>query len=328
MDLNYKTILITGGAGFIGSNLALELEREYPFVNVVIFDSFRGNNFLSNGNHRSLGHYKNLLEFKGIIIQGSITDDAALENLFGTFVFDAIFHFAAISDTTVNEQDIVIEANVNAYRSILKKAIEQKSTLVYASSAATYGNLPNPQTVGNEAPLNVYGFSKLVMDNLSTKYYNSGINIVGLRFFNVYGRSEFYKGNSASVILQLGLQILQGKRPKLFKGSDKIYRDFIYIEDVISCCKLALKSNKSGIYNVGTGLPRTFQDVFDVVKIELNSHVEPEYIDNIFSKQYQFYTQANILDTMLDLGFKPIYTLEQGIRNYTSDIINLFKDEF
>lgn len=328
MNLNYKTILVTGGAGFIGSNLALELEREYPFINIVIFDSFRGIDIFSNGNHRGLGHYKNLLEFKGIIIQGDITDEVALKNLFNAFVFDAIFHFAAISDTTVNEQDIIIETNVNAYRTILKKAIEQEAILIYASSAATYGNSPYPQTVGMELPLNVYGFSKLVMDNLSKKYYNSGINIVGLRFFNVYGCSEFYKGNTASVILQLGLQMLQGKKPKLFKGSERIYRDFIYIKDVVSCCKLALKSNKSGIYNVGTGVSRTFQDVFDVLKMELNYNAEPDYIDNIFSKQYQFYTQANILDTISDLDFKPIYTLEQGIRNYSKDIINYFNNEF
>jgi ADP-L-glycero-D-manno-heptose 6-epimerase len=297
MDLNNKTILITGGAGFIGANLALELEKQNPLANIVIFDSFRGNDILSNGNYKSFGHYKNLLYFKGIVINGDITATNDIESLFNSYKFDAIFHLAAISDTTALEQDLVIQTNVNAYINILNKAIEQKATLVYASSAATYGNAVHPQTVGLESPLNVYGYSKLVMDNISKKYYNSGINIVGLRFFNVYGNLEFHKGKTASTVLQFGLQILQKKNPKIFKGSDKIFRDFIYIKDVVSCCISATKANKSGVYNVGTGIPRTFQEIFNILKAEFKTNLVPDYIENKFTKQYQFYTQADISST-------------------------------
>lgn len=328
MDINYKTILITGGAGFIGANLALELEEKYPFANIVVFDSFRGNDFLSNGNYKSFGHYKNLLNFKGTVIKGDITENKDLGALFNSFNFDIIFHFAAISDTTALEQDLVMKTNVNAYINILNKALEQKSTLVYASSAATYGNSSHPQTVGIESPLNIYGFSKLVMDNISKKHYNSGINIIGLRFFNVYGNLEYHKGKTASTILQFGLQILQNKKPKIFIGSDKIFRDFIYIKDVVSCCISAAKVNKSGVYNVGTGVSRTFQEIFDILKIEFSTNLEPDYIENKFTKQYQFYTQANILSTKTDLNFNPMYTLEEGIKDYVKDITKIFNDEF
>jgi ADP-L-glycero-D-manno-heptose 6-epimerase len=328
MDLNQKTILITGGAGFIGSNLALEIEKLNPLSNIVVFDSFRGNNFLSNGNLKSLGHYKNLLNFKGTVIEGDITENEDLEALFNSFNFDIIFHLAAISDTTALEQDLVMKTNVNAYVNILDKAIKQKSTLVYASSAATYGNSPHPQIVGIESPLNVYGYSKLVMDNISKKYYNSGINIIGLRFFNVYGNLEYHKGKTASTILQFGLQFLQGKRPKLFNGSSEIYRDFVYIKDVVNCCILAANNNESGVYNVGTGIARSFEDVFHSVRTNLLSDITPKYIDNKFTKQYQFFTQADITSTQSDLGYYPKYTLEDGVKDYISEIKKIFEDEF
>ncbi len=107
--------------------------------------------------------------------------------------------------------------------------------MVYASSAATYGNLPSPQTVGKESPENPYGYSKYIMDQIAIRYSkeNPDLTIVGLRFFNVYGPREYYKGNTSSMVIQLGHQIIDGKTPRLFKKSDQIYRDLIYIDDVL-----------------------------------------------------------------------------------------------
>jgi ADP-L-glycero-D-manno-heptose 6-epimerase len=107
--------------------------------------------------------------------------------------------------------------------------------MVYASSAATYGNLPSPQTVGKESPENPYGYSKYIMDQIAIRYSkeNPDLTIVGLRFFNVYGPREYYKGNTSAMVIQLGHQIIDGKTPRLFKKSDQIYRDLIYIDDVL-----------------------------------------------------------------------------------------------
>ncbi|HIP60550.1 MAG TPA: NAD-dependent epimerase/dehydratase family protein, partial [Campylobacterales bacterium] len=246
IDFNDKTILVTGGAGFIGSNLAFYFQDNYPKAKVVVFDKFRSTELLSNGNLKSFGHFKNLLGFNGIVISGDINDKDALDLLDMSYKFDYIFHQAAISDTTADEQDLMMQTNVNAYEELLKIAIKHCANMVYASSAATYGNAPSPQSVGVENPGNVYGFSKLMMDNITKSYLENGvdISIVGLRYFNVYGPREFYKNKTASTVVQFGHQILKGDTPKLFEGSDKILRDFIYIEDVIQANIKACKPKK------------------------------------------------------------------------------------
>ena len=129
------------------------------------------------------------------------------------------------------------------------------------------------------------------------------------------------------MVIQLGHQILDGNSPKLFEGSDKIFRDFINIEDVIqanikSCC-----SKKNGIYNVGTGISRSFQDVADVLQKELNTTLEIEYITNPYKTGYQFNTQADISESILHLDFNPSISLESGIRSYISEIKHHHKAE-
>jgi ADP-L-glycero-D-manno-heptose 6-epimerase len=253
-ELENKTILITGGAGFIGSNLAFYFQNNHPKANIVVLDMFRSGQTLSNGNLKSFGHFKNLIGFEGEIISGDINDKELLKDLEKNYKFDYIFHQAAISDTTALEQDLMIKTNVNAYRDLLELAIKHNANMIYASSGATYGNAESPQTVGREAPQNVYGFSKLSMDHLSYQYMKkTDINIVGLRYFNVYGPREYFKNTTASMVLQFGHQILAGKNPKLFEESHNILRDFIYIEDIIQANIKAMNPKKSGIYNVGTG---------------------------------------------------------------------------
>ena len=329
IDFNDKTILITGGAGFIGSNLAFYFQDNYPDAKVVVFDKFRSGEKLSNGNLKSFGHFKNLLGFNGIVISGDINDKDALKNLEESYKFDYIFHQAAISDTTADEQDLMIKTNVNAYEELLKIAIKHQANMVYASSAATYGNAPSPQSVGVENPGNVYGFSKLMMDNVTKSYLEKGvdISIVGLRYFNVYGPREFYKNKTASTVVQFGHQILKGDRPKLFEGSDKILRDFIYIEDVIQANIKACEPKKSGIYNVGTGKARSFQDIADILQRELGTDLGTEYIPNPFSSQYQFHTEANISSTKENLGYEPRFEMEDGIAAYISEIKKLYESE-
>ncbi len=329
IDFNTKTILITGGAGFIGSNLAFYFQEHYPDATVIVFDTFRSGATLGNGNLRSFGHFKNLLGFKGIVISGDINDTAALARLESDYRFDYIFHEAAISDTTAQEQDLMIRTNVNAYENLLQMAIRQGAAMVYASSAATYGDAASPQRVGRENPGNVYGFSKLMMDNLTRKYLAEGVEIpiVGLRYFNVYGSREFFKNKTASTVVQFGHQILAGRAPRLFEGSEKILRDFIYIEDVIQANIRACRPKKSGIYNVGTGKARSFQDIADILQKELGTDYGTEYIPNPYTAQYQFHTEADIEDTRRYLDYTPRFSLEEGIRQYIPEIKRLFEKE-
>ncbi len=327
-DLKDKTILITGGAGFIGSNLAFYFQNNHPDAKVVVLDSFRSGETLSNGNLKSFGHFKNLIGFRGEIISGDINDKDLLLDLEVNYKFDYIFHEAAISDTTAQEQDLMIKTNVNAYKDLLELALRHDANMIYASSAATYGNAESPQKVGREAPQNVYGFSKLSMDNLSREYMkDADISIVGLRYFNVYGAGEYFKNSTASMVLQFGHQLLAGKNPRLFVDSDKILRDFIYIEDIIQANIKAMNPKESGIYNVGTGKARSFQDIVDILQKELQTELTCEYIPNPFIGSYQFHTEADIQTTRDVLGYEPRFEMEDAIKSYVPEIKRIYKAE-
>ena len=327
IDFNNKTILITGGAGFIGSNLAFYLQENFPNSKVIVFDCFRNNEIFPNGNLKSFGHYKNLIGFKGDIICGNINNQADLA-LLSDYKFDYIFHQAAISDTRVYDQEIIMKTNVNSFYDLLAIAKKDRAVMVYASSAATYGNLPSPQTVGKECPENPYGFSKYIMDQIAIRYSkeNPDLTIVGLRFFNVYGPREYYKANTSSMVIQLGHQILDGKIPRLFKGSDQIFRDFIYIDDVLQASIKACDPKQNGTYNVGTGISRSFQDIADILQKELGTDLGTEYFPNPYDG-YQMHTQANISTSKDNLGFEPKVSLEQGIKSYIPEIKRLHGTE-
>ncbi|RXJ69163.1 ADP-glyceromanno-heptose 6-epimerase [Halarcobacter ebronensis] len=328
IDFNGKNILITGAAGFIGSSLCFYFQENYPKANVVALDIFRSGETFSNGNLKSFGHFKNLLGFKGQVISGDINDKELLKDLENSFSFDYIFHQAAISDTTVQEQNVMIQTNVNAYEDLLKLAIKHNANMIYASSAATYGDSDRFE-IGFEQPNNAYGFSKVMMDNITYKYIEQGVNIsiVGLKYFNVYGPREFFKNKTASMVVQFGHQILRGDTPKLFEGSDKILRDFIYIEDVIQANIKACSPKKSGVYNVGTGNARSFEDIVNILQKELNIDNGKEYIANPYVGAYQFFTQANIDSTKENLDYEPRFSMEEGIKAYIPEIKRLFDTE-
>jgi ADP-L-glycero-D-manno-heptose 6-epimerase len=179
-----------------------------------------------------------------------------------------------------------------------------------------------------ESPANVYGFSKLGMDNLAKEYIKKvDIPIVGLRYFNVYGPREYFKQKTASMVLQFGLQLLKGESAKLFEGSDKIKRDFIFVEDVIQANIKACNPKRSGVYNVGTGKARSFQDIVDILKEYLGIKREDIYIPNPYSKQYQFFTEADIESTKSMLGYEPRFSLEEGIRADLDYIKKIYEEE-
>ena len=323
IDFNNKTILITGGAGFIGSNLAFYFQENFSKSKIIVFDCFRNEETFHNGNLKSFGHYKNLIGFEGEIICGNLNNKDDLARL-DKYKFDFIFHHAAISDTRVYDQEVIMKTNVNSFFDILAIAKKNRSILVYASSAATYGSLPSPQIEGNENPENPYGYSKYIMDQIAFSYSieNPNLTIVGLRFFNVYGPREFYKAKTSSMVIQLGHQILDGKAPRLFDNSDQILRDFIYIDDVVEANIKACTPKKNGSFNVATGISRSFQEIADILQKELNTDLGTEYFSNPYDG-YQMNTQANMSKAIKNLGFESKVSLEEGIKKYTPEILRL-----
>ncbi len=297
--MNSKKILITGGAGFIGSNLALALQEKYPENEYFVIDNF------------SSGNPENLIGFKGKIISANIAQ-IDLKRHFDKL--DIIFHQAAITDTTVFDEKKMMSSNVDGFKNVLNFAIDCKAKLIYASSAAVYGHSEPPMIVGkNEVPANVYGLSKLVADNIARENFNN-LHLVGLRYFNVYGPGEKYKGKMASMVWQLYLQMKQGRRPRIFKyGEQK--RDQVYIKDIVKANLLALDCEESGIFNVGIGKATTFNDIIKNINGVLGTNFEPEYIDNPH-EHYQEHTEADLTETKSALGYSAEYDIKKGIEDY------------
>ena len=298
-----KKYLVTGGAGFIGSNIAKTLEAQGHEVTVL--DDFSKN-----------GHFKNLIGFKGDVITADL-----FEYMPTDMYFDAIFHEAAITDTTVMDQKVMMEQNVEAFKNLLNFAAENDiKKVIYASSAATYGNgpVPNVETQPTH-PENVYGFSKVIMDNVARQFAedNNDMTIIGLRYFNVYGPGEYFKGKMASMVYQLYNQMKAGKRPRVFKYGEQ-QRDFVYVKDIVKINLCALNNGKeTGVYNAATGIPRDYNAIIACLNKELGTKLEPEYIDNPYPF-FQLKTQADMTLAKEKLGYEPDYSLEAGIADYVS----------
>ena len=326
LSLENKNILITGGAGFIGSNLALAIQKKFPSSKIFIFDKYDNNERLENGNLVSFGSSENLIPFKGQLIHGDLRSDEELKKLF-EIDYDYIFHQAAISDTTATDEKLIYDTNVQSFHRFLNYVKENNTRLIYASSAATYGNAKTPQTVGKENPQNLYAKSKLEMDNISRDFLKSNPNkkVFGLRYFNVYGPNEFHKGKTASMVLQLGLQILDHKKPKLFEGSNLYLRDFVYVEDIVQGNLLCAESKYGGVYNIGYGKSRSFQDISDILQKLLGTNLKNHYVDNPYKNSYQSNTLANIQETVSKLKYRPMFELEEGISDYLNEIIQVYK---
>ncbi|MBI4436356.1 MAG: ADP-glyceromanno-heptose 6-epimerase [Candidatus Omnitrophica bacterium] len=292
--------LVTGGAGFIGSNLTLHLEKEGHGVTVL--DDF------------SSGQENNLKGFKGEVIRA----DIATFNLSSKFKkLDAIFHEAAITDTTITDEKKMFHTNVDGFQNVLDLASRIHAKVVYASSAAVYGKGPSPMKESQKsAPTNCYGASKAKMDEIAQEAMKGGkiSSIIGLRYFNVFGPREEYKGSAASMIYQLAQQMKGGRRPRVFKYGEQ-RRDFVYVKDVMLANLLAFQSGKSGIANIGTGRATSFNEVIETLNRALGFSYGPDYFDNPYSF-YQEHTEADLSFAKQLLGYHPHYTTQEGIKDY------------
>jgi len=313
-------VLITGGAGFIGSRIAKKINNKYPNWELTITDKFNNRELRTNGNYKYFGTYKNLKNIDAKIISGDLHDLDWLKLFLSENHFDIIYHQGAISDTTELNEELVMRTNYTSFRIIVEHVIKQKIKLIYASSAATYGNSATPQSLNNKYfPENIYGYSKLQMDKLTLSLKKSNdYSIVGLRYFNVYGPGEIYKQTTSSMILQLAYQAIHYKKVRLFEFGEQ-NRDFIYIDDVIQANLNAMSYNGNGVFNVGSGISRSFNDIVEILSENLGTNIKIEYFENphLF---YQNNTCADINSTKENLNFNPNYGLETGIADYIKTI--------
>lgn len=307
-------IIVTGGAGFIGSNLVLALNAR-GYDDVLVVDN------LSNG-----VKYRNLVECR---IADYLDKQDFIERIraeqFDAGAITAVFHQGACSTTTEWDGRYMMDNNYQYSKELLHYCQRHDIPFIYASSAAVYGDVKTfKENLSYEAPLNVYGYSKFQFDQyLRSQLLNLGSQVVGLRYFNVYGPREAHKGSMASVAYHLNNQYHDTGKVRLFEGCDgygngEQRRDFIYVGDVVDINLWFLDNpHVTGIFNVGTGRSQTFNDVANAV---LNYHGDgnleyipfPEHLKGC----YQSFTEAN-LDTLRSAGCDHEFkTVEEGVRDY------------
>lgn len=314
------SFIVTGGAGFVGANLVAALLAMKPRPRVLVVDSFRSGTF---ANIVEACERRGAGVFDGAVLPSS-TADIDFEELLEWWAADALFHLGAITDTTVSDEFLMLRENVEGFGDMLAACDKAKTRLVYASSAATYGT--PPQTAARKPfplsaagkPNNIYGFSKWLMECEHARFTehmkkrrDRAPAVVGLRYFNVFGPGEARKGKMASMVYQLAQQVIAGKRPRLFIDGSQA-RDQVYIDDVVDCTMaaggLGKKKPKSGVYNLGSGVATSFNEMADAIRGALGAPaLETDYFDmpESIREFYQDYTCADMTETAKGLGWKP-----------------------
>lgn len=304
--------IVTGGAGFIGSNLVRMLIDRTGEDVVVVDDLTDGHKFAN---------------IAGLPIADYLDKDEFLEALRSRFSdgVRSVFHQGACSTTTEWDGRYMMQNNYAYSRTLLHHCLAQRIPFIYASSAAVYGSSAQfSEVAANELPLNVYGYSKLLFDRYVRRLALQPDNqVVGLRYFNVYGPQEQHKGQMASVAWHFNRQLMADGEIRLFEGSDGFAdgeqrRDFVYVDDVCAVNLWFLQhSEASGVYNVGTGSSQSFNDVANAV-IAWHGRGRIRYIPfpDQLAGAYQSYTEADLsrLRTVgCDVEFRDV---EAGIRAY------------
>ncbi|HTF87130.1 MAG TPA: ADP-glyceromanno-heptose 6-epimerase [Planctomycetota bacterium] len=299
--------IVTGGAGFIGSNLVRALNRRGIDDIVIVDDLEHGEKHL---NLNSLA-FSDIVDVRdtALFIEGIDADDV-----------DAVLHQGACSDTTVRDGRFMMAANFEASKAWFQLAAGQ-CPFLYASSAAIYGDgaAGFREEAACEWPLNVYGFSKLAFDNwVRARISEVKTPVVGLRYFNVYGPQENHKGRMASVVFKLFQQASRGEDMTVFEGSKKFLRDFVYVDDVVDVNLHFLDSkNAHGIFNCGSGRAESFLELAE----HTASHFDKAKIREIpfpadLGGKYQAFTRAD-LTGLRKAGYQREFTsLGEGVRRY------------
>lgn len=301
-----RSVLVTGGAGFIGSNLANELARENDVV--VVDDEFLGD--AENLNDTVEFHRQSVLD-------SSLPTDV-----------DVVFHLAALSSYAMHEDDpqrgaaVNVEGFVNTVEQARQDGCE---TVVYASTSSVYGSGTEPSSEGAAVTANTgYEASKLARERYGEYFSNHyGTTVAGLRLFSVYqgyGGAEAHKGEYANVIAQFADDVAHGRSPKLY-GDGTQRRDFTHVSDVVRAFELAADAELDGVYNVGTGESYSFNTVVDRLNDELGTNVAPEYVESQVPEHvYVSHTCADCSKLRAATGWEPRVGFDEGIRRVCAPI--------
>ena len=317
-----RIIFVTGGAGFIGSNIVAKLAED-PSLDVVVCDRLR---------EAELGKWRN-------IAKHPIGDFVAPEAMFEWLEkrwrdVELVVHMGAVSSTTEPDADKIIHSNFTLSRDLFRWCADHQRRFIYASSAATYGDSVDFQDrddlewLTGLRPLNTYGWSKALFDLFAARQAARDYappQWVGLKFFNVYGPNEEHKHSMKSVASQIWPKVRDGHSVQLFKSYREGVpdggqtRDFVYVRDVADVIGwLAKNEQVNGIYNLGSGTARTFEDLARAVFTAAGREPEIEYtpMPPAIRDKYQYFTQAN-MERLQAAGYnQPMTTLEDGVSDY------------
>jgi ADP-L-glycero-D-manno-heptose 6-epimerase len=319
-------LLVTGGAGFIGSNVVASL-NEAGRADIAVNDVLGTDEKWRNLGKRQLAD---------VIPPGALFDWLDNRRL------DAVIHLGAISDTTATDADLVIETNFRLSLRLLDWCTNTRTPFIYASSAATYGAGAegfgddwSPDALRRLRPMNLYGWSKHLFDLALVERVTKGARLppqwAGLKFFNVFGPNEYHKGEMMSLLAKRFDDARGGKPVRLFKshrdgiadGEQK--RDFIYVEDAVAVVRWLIETpSVSGIFNVGTGQARSFRDLVLAMFRALGTPANIEYIDMppTVRNQYQYFTQAEI-ENLRRAGYNAGFTpLEDAVGRYVKGFLD------
>ena len=316
--MSNSMILVTGGAGFIGSQIVKGL-NEQGRDNVIIVDDLTDGHKFINLQTLKYADYFDKDEFLELIQTNNLP-----------YTIEAIFHEGACSATTEWNGKYMMEVNFTYSKHMYKLAQDQNCPLIYASSAATYGNSTEfTEVPANEKPINVYGYSKLLFDQYvrrqAAQFDTSHLppQVVGLRYFNVYGPGETHKGSMASVAYHFNNQIKENDECRLFEGTDgyengEQLRDFVYVGDIVKLNLWLLDHPEvSGIFNAGTGKCQSFNDVADAV-IAFHGKGKKQYIPfpAHLKNAYQSFTEADLI-SLREAGYEEEFVdVATGVRLY------------
>jgi ADP-L-glycero-D-manno-heptose 6-epimerase len=317
-------LLVTGGAGFIGSNLVAGL-NEAGRTDIVVNDALG-----EDGKWRNLGKRR----------LADVVPPAELHRWLDGRKLEAVIHLGAITDTTARDGDLVIATNFRLSLELLDWCTATRTRFIYASSAATYGDGTQGFDDDRAAlprlrPMNLYGFSKHLFDLALLDRFDKGAPLppqwAGLKFFNVFGPNEYHKGEMMSLLAKRFDEANGGRPVRLFKshrdgiadGEQK--RDFIYVDDTVAVMRWLIETpSVSGIFNVGTGNARSFRDLIAAMFRALGREPAIEYVDMppAIRDQYQYFTEAKV-ENLRRAGYNAGFTaLEEGVARYVTSFLN------
>jgi ADP-L-glycero-D-manno-heptose 6-epimerase len=315
-------IIVTGGAGFIGSAIVWRL-NQLGSDKIIIVDELGRDE-----------KWKNLvsLKFEDFVHKQEFIDHIRDEKIL--FKIDAILHLGANSSTTEKDADHLMANNYKYTETLARFCLKNDVRFIYASSAATYGDGSKGfddknSNLENLRPLNMYGYSKQLFD-LWANRHGAFNKIVGLKYFNVYGPNEYHKGDMRSVVHKAFEQVRDSGKVRLFKSRKPEYkdgeqmRDFVYIKDAVDMTLYFLDNkDKNGLFNVGAGKARTWNDLVKALFNAMGKPVNIEYINlpDTLADKYQYFTEAN-MDKIRSAGFdKPATSLEDGVTDYVKNYL-------